>query len=72
MEQIEMQPEKCREGIELLRPLLEKCSTIKNSKAKIYYMKENILISLVKLLNKQGDQLQIINIFNEYMPDMIK
>lgn len=35
-------------------------------------MKENILICLIKLLNKQGDQIQILNYFNQYMPDLIR
>lgn len=30
------------------------------------------MITLIKLLNKQGDQLKILECFDENMPDMIR
>ena len=45
---------------------------MKKPKWKTYYTKENIIINIVKLLNKENDQKKILQYFTIHLPTLIK
>ena len=68
-----------QEAIDMFKQLLDRSALLRNSRSKLYYVKENIFINLIKLLNKQNlqendpkNQHDILELFNNYLPGFIR